>query len=93
MPTPSTPIREQLLREGTLMLWVIPNARTSGIQGFIEGPQAIPHLKLKVTAPAEDGKANDAVLALLSRTLELPVSQLTITSGATSRFKRLAYIP
>lgn len=93
MPAPNTPIRDQLLREGALMLWVIPNARTAIIQGFIEGPQAIPHLKLKVTAPAEDGKANEAVLSLLSSALGLPITRLSITSGATSRFKRLAYTP
>lgn len=40
-----------------------------------------------VTAAPEKGKANDAVLKLLSKTLDVPKSRLKIVKGETSRDK------
>jgi uncharacterized protein len=44
-------------------------------------------LKAQVTAPAEDGKANAAVIALLAASWKLPKSAFAVTRGATSRDK------
>jgi uncharacterized protein (TIGR00251 family) len=44
-------------------------------------------LKAQVTAPAEDGKANAAVIELLAETWRLPKSAFAVTRGATSRDK------
>lgn len=44
-------------------------------------------LKAQVTAPAEDGKANAAVIGLLAATWKLPKSTFAVTRGATSRNK------
>jgi uncharacterized protein (TIGR00251 family) len=46
-------------------------------------------LKLKVTAPPVDGKANDAVRALFARWLGIPPSNVEIVSGHASRHKRI----
>jgi len=43
-----------------------------------------------VSAPAEAGRANDAVLALLAETLEVPQRDLELTSGRSSRDKMVA---
>jgi uncharacterized protein len=43
--------------------------------------------KVRVTAPPEDGRANDAVLDLLAEQLELPRRSLSIVSGHTAREK------
>jgi uncharacterized protein YggU (UPF0235/DUF167 family) len=43
-----------------------------------------------VTAPAEDGKANAAVIGLLAETWRLPKSAFAVTRGATSRDKVLS---
>ena len=40
-------------------------------------------------AVAEDGKANQAVIALLARTWHLPRSSLSLVQGASARNKRL----
>jgi hypothetical protein len=40
-----------------------------------------------VTVAAEDGKANEAVLRLLAKTLGLPKSTLVIISGKSSQNK------
>lgn len=44
-------------------------------------------LKLCVTAPPEDGKANKAVAALLARALGVKKQAVSIVSGQTSRTK------
>jgi uncharacterized protein len=43
--------------------------------------------KVRVAAPPEGGRANDAVLDLLARELSLPRRSLSIVSGQTSREK------
>jgi uncharacterized protein (TIGR00251 family) len=44
-------------------------------------------LRLKVTAPPEDGKANEAVRKLLAKRLGVAKSSVTVVSGASSRHK------
>lgn len=43
--------------------------------------------KVRVTAAPEGGKANDAVLALLASTLDVPRRDLALTAGRASRNK------
>jgi uncharacterized protein len=43
--------------------------------------------KLRVAAPPEDGRANEAVVALLAERLRLPSRSVTLVSGHTSRDK------
>jgi hypothetical protein len=43
--------------------------------------------KLRVTAPAEGGRANDAVVRLLAETLALPRASVTLVSGHSGRDK------
>lgn len=47
-------------------------------------------LKLYVTVPPEKGKANSAVVSLLARTLDIPLADVKLLSGATSRRKTVA---
>ena len=42
---------------------------------------------MAVTAPPEDGRANEAVLALLREVFDLPRSQVVLLSGLTNRNK------
>lgn len=44
-------------------------------------------LKAQVTAPAEDGRANAAVIDLLAASWRLPKSAFAVARGATSRDK------
>ena len=43
--------------------------------------------KVRVTAPAEGGRANDAVVRLLAETFELPRTAVTLVSGHSARDK------
>ena len=40
-----------------------------------------------MTAPAEDGRANDAVVALLAEALDLPRSSVSLVAGHGARDK------
>ena len=43
--------------------------------------------KIRVAAPADRGRANDAVVRLLAATLSLPRDAVTLVSGRTNRDK------
>lgn len=47
-------------------------------------------LKLKVAAPPEHGRANDACAALIAEILGVKAATVTLTSGGSSRSKRFA---
>jgi uncharacterized protein (TIGR00251 family) len=66
----------------TLPLRVQPKAKRDAVLGEQAGA-----LKVSVTAPPEDGRANDAVLALLREAFGLARSQLALLSGQTNRNK------
>lgn len=44
-------------------------------------------LRISVTAPPDEGRANHTVTALLARVLGVALGRLTLISGATSRNK------
>ena len=46
-------------------------------------------LKVKVAAPPEDGKANEAICKLLAKALSLPMRQVQVESGHTGPEKSL----
>ena len=60
-----------------------PGAKRSEIRGEQSGA-----LKVTLTQVAEKGKANQALLRLVSKALGLRKSQLELISGATSQQKR-----
>jgi uncharacterized protein len=68
-----------------LRLHVQPRASTNGLGG-LQGEM----LKLRLTTPPVDGKANRAVIAYLAKLLHLPKSALSIRTGLQSRSKTLA---
>jgi len=60
----------------------VPGASATKITG-LHGDR----LKIRVAAPPERGAANDALLAFLARSLDLPKSQVHLKSGARDRAK------
>ena len=45
------------------------------------------HLKISVTEPPEDNRANHAIIGLLARHFTVPLANIYLKSGATSRNK------
>lgn len=66
----------------SLRLRVVPGASRAGIVGRHGDAW-----KVRVTAPAQAGKANEAVLRFLARTFDVPRRDLTLIHGTASRDK------
>jgi len=67
-----------------LAVRVSPGAARTRVLGEHNGA-----LKIAVSAPPEKGKANKAVIELLSRALGVRKSDVSVVSGETSRDKRI----
>lgn len=67
-----------------LSLHIQPGARKTEIVG-LHG-QA---LKIRLSAPPVDGKANACLIEFLAEQLDLPRTRVELVSGAASRLKRL----
>ena len=66
----------------TFAVKVHPRAKKNAITGAVGDA-----LKLALTAPPVDGKANDACIEFFAKLLNLPRSSVTIAAGKTSRNK------
>ncbi len=71
-----------------LRVWLQPGAGRTAVVGR-HGDA----LKLKVAAPPEGGRANQAVTQLLSYLLGVPASSVALVSGETNRAKRVRIGP
>jgi uncharacterized protein len=66
----------------TFAVKVHPRAKKNAITGEVGDA-----LKLSLTAPPADGKANDACVEFFAKLLKVPRSSVTIAAGHTSRNK------
>jgi uncharacterized protein (TIGR00251 family) len=64
---------------------VVPRAAKDEIVGWLEG-----ELKVRVSAPPEDGRANRALEGVLAAALGLKKTAVVVSAGETSRRKRVA---
>ena len=70
-----------------LSLRVTPRSSRDAVEGVETLSDGRSVLKARVRAVPEDGKANEALLRLLAKALEVPFRALTLSSGATGRTK------
>jgi uncharacterized protein (TIGR00251 family) len=73
-----------------LHLRVTPNAGADRIEGIETRDDGSAVLRLRVAAVPDKGKANAAVVALLSKALGVPKSSISVTAGETARLKTVA---
>jgi uncharacterized protein len=66
----------------TITVRVHPRAKKNAITGSIGDA-----LKLALTAPPVDGRANEACIEFFAKLFRVPRSSVTIAAGATSRNK------
>ena len=66
----------------TFAVKVHPRARKNALTGTLGDA-----LKLSLTAPPAEGRANDACIDFLAEVLRLPPSSITIAAGHSSRNK------
>lgn len=80
-------------RDGVrLAVRVTPRASKDEACGLWCDADGQPWLALKVRAAPDDGQANKAVIATLSKALGIPKSAFTLESGAAARLKRLKIV-
>lgn len=61
-----------------------PRGGSDKIDGWVDGT-----LRVRVAAPAVDGRANQSLIRLIARALEMSPTSVTIVAGAQSRVKRI----
>ena len=71
-----------------LLVRVTTRASRDGVDGVgvLSDGRAVAHVRVR--AAAVEGKANAALIGLLSKRLKRPKSQIRLISGATSRLKK-----
>ena len=65
-----------------LAVQITPNAKKTEVIGVLDDV-----LKLRLQAQPSEGKANEALVKYLAKTLEVPRSAVTITHGQTNKRK------
>ena len=68
----------------TLSVRVHPGAKRNAVTGTHDGA-----LKIALTAPPADGRANAALVSFVAERLGVPRASISLLTGATSRSKTL----
>lgn len=82
---PATPHDEGL----RIAVRVTPRASRDAIEGVAADAAGRPELRIRITAAPVDGSANDAVIALIAKTLGVPRRDVSLLAGTTARSKQL----
>jgi uncharacterized protein len=68
-----------------LQLSVMPNAKRTEVDGLHDGA-----LRVRLAAPPIDGRANEALIAWLAKSLGVPKRDVEVLRGEASRCKQVA---
>ena len=68
-----------------LLLSVMPNAKRTEVDGLHDGA-----LRVRLAAPPIDGRANEALVAWLAKSLGVPRRHVEVLRGGSSRRKQVA---
>jgi len=71
---------------GTLRIHVVPNAKINKVVGEHGGA-----IKIKLRAPAVEGKANAALISFLAGRLNVPARTIVLLHGHKSRDKLIRF--
>lgn len=69
-----------------LSIRAVPNAGRDACAGLMDDGET---WKIRLAAPAIDGRANAALIVCLAKLLDVPRGAVTLTAGASSRSKRV----
>jgi uncharacterized protein (TIGR00251 family) len=71
---------------------ITPKASRNEVKGWETGADGRTFLKVSVTAVPEKGKANKALITLLSKMYNVPRSQIEILRGETDKYKLIQMV-
>lgn len=77
--------------QAVLHIWASPGSAKERLGEIVLDADQQPYLKVYVTAIAEKGLANKAIINLLSKKLGIAKSLIEIISGEKDRQKRIAF--
>jgi uncharacterized protein (TIGR00251 family) len=72
-----------------LYVRLTPKSSVERIDGWDMDDKGRRFLKVRVRAAPIEGKANEALIAFLARTLKVPKSRLTLVTGDAARLKQI----
>ena len=84
-PLPARPVADGIV----IAVRLTPKAGADQVSGVEAAGERAPVLRVRVRAAPEDGKANAAVAALLSKWLDEPKTAAELISGGRSRLKQI----
>jgi uncharacterized protein (TIGR00251 family) len=85
-------VSSRFTRRGEVLRFALkltPRGGRDAIDGWAQDASGKRHLKARVSAPPEDGKANKALIELLAKSLDIPKSSIRVAAGETSRLKTI----
>jgi len=77
------------MTEKILRIKVNPGSAQNKILGKFLDEKGEEYLKINLTAPPQDGKANEALIKFLAKEFKISKSQIEIIRGETARIKLL----
>jgi uncharacterized protein (TIGR00251 family) len=72
-----------------LTVRLTPKSSRDALEGLETLSDGRPVLKARVRAVPEDGRANDALVRLVAKTLDAPRTQVCLVAGGASRLKTI----
>lgn len=72
-----------------LYVRLTPKSSVERIDGWDMDDKGRRFLKVRVRAAPIEGKANEALIAFLAKSLKVPKSRLTLVTGDTARLKQI----
>jgi uncharacterized protein (TIGR00251 family) len=72
-----------------LFVRLTPKSSVERIDGWDMDDKGRRLLKIRVRAAPIEGRANEALIAFLAKTLKLPKSRFTLVTGDTARLKQI----
>jgi uncharacterized protein YggU (UPF0235/DUF167 family) len=75
-----------------LSVRLTPKGGRDGFDGVAQLADGKLVLKARVRAAPSEGEANDALLRLLGKALDLPTRNMVLVSGAAARIKRIKLV-
>ncbi|MFT4074480.1 MAG: DUF167 family protein [Asticcacaulis sp.] len=72
-----------------LFVRLTPKASVERIDGWDKDDKGRRFLKIRVRAAPIEGRANEALVAFLAKSLKLPKSRLSLVAGDTARLKQV----
>ncbi len=72
-----------------LFVRLTPKSSVERIDGWDMDDKGRRFLKVRVRAAPIEGRANEALIAFLAKTLKIPKSRLSLVAGDTTRLKQI----